>query len=114
MTTIVSMKSNSGNKNCSIGMKNKIKYNNDGAIALTCKNKDERKHHIDTMSPTNKTNTYKQVKNKHNKTTLQSNKRKQQFHRQAKQTNKMCITMLTYNNQTSHKIYVANFGTFMK
>ncbi len=59
MTTIVSMKSNSGNKNCSIGMKNKIKYNNDGAIALTCKNKDERKHHIDTMSPTNKTNTYK-------------------------------------------------------
>jgi hypothetical protein len=54
MTTIVSMKSNSGNKNCSIGMKNKIKYNNDGAIALTCKNKDERKHHIDTMSPTNK------------------------------------------------------------
>jgi hypothetical protein len=29
---------------------------------LTCKNKDETKHHIDTTSPTNNTNTYKQVK----------------------------------------------------
>ncbi len=55
----------------------KKKKNNDDAIALTCKNKDETKHRIDTMSPTNNKNTYKQVKNKHNTTTLQSNKSKQ-------------------------------------
>ncbi len=95
-------------------MKYKIKQNNDDAIELTCKNKDKTKHHIDTMSPTNNTNTYKQVKNKHNKTSLQSNKRKQQFHREAKQTNKMCTTMPTHNNQTSHEIYATNSGTFMK